>query len=112
MKRTLAFLLAMIMVISTLTACGGDPKETQGTPDGTQGQKETSAAKPDKTLDEMTDDEILEAAANLFKGREFTTAYKTSFSSSYASLNYFSTSYATVREIVSNCIDGLVEPDT
>ena len=25
--------------------------------------------------------------------------------------NYFSTSYATVREIVTNCIDGLVEPD-
>lgn len=30
---------------------------------------------------------------------------------SYPSLNYFSTSYATVREIATNCIDGLVEPD-
>ena len=39
------------------------------------------------------------------------TTYKTYFSTSYPSLNYFSTSYATVREIATNCIDGLVEPD-
>ncbi len=46
------------------------------------------------------------------KGKvEYEDVYKTYFSSSYASFNYYSTAYATVREIVSNCIDGLVEPD-
>ena len=43
--------------------------------------------------------------------KEYLKTYKTSFSSSYASFNYFSTAYSTVRGIVSNCIDGLVEPD-
>ncbi|MBR6766345.1 MAG: hypothetical protein IKM02_00170, partial [Clostridia bacterium] len=43
--------------------------------------------------------------------KEYENVYKTYFSSSYSSFNYFSTAYATVREIVSNCIDGLVEPD-
>ena len=43
--------------------------------------------------------------------KEYLKTYKTSFSSSYASFNYFSTAYSTVRSIVSNCIDGLVEPD-
>ena len=44
-------------------------------------------------------------------GAKTQTTYKTYFSTSYPSLNYFSTSYATVREIATNCIDGLVEPD-
>ena len=44
-------------------------------------------------------------------GSKTQTTYKTYFSTSYPSLNYFSTSYATVREIATNCIDGLVEPD-
>ena len=44
-------------------------------------------------------------------GTSTLTTYKTYFSTSYPSLNYFSTSYATVREIATNCIDGLVEPD-
>jgi len=54
------------------------------------------------------------AAANaeeILEGKEYRDTYKTYFSTSYSSLNYFSTSYATVREIVTNCIDGLVEPD-
>ncbi|GHU77939.1 peptide-binding protein [Clostridia bacterium] len=41
----------------------------------------------------------------------YADVYKTYYSSSYASFNYFSTAYATVREIVANCVDGLVEPD-
>lgn len=101
MKRFLAFLLALVMVISTLAACGGDPDETKG-----------SGESGGTNLEDMTDEQILEAASKLFEGREFTDTYKTYFTTSYSSLNYFSTSYATVREIVGNCIDGLVEPDT
>jgi len=56
--------------------------------------------------------EDLAAAANaILEGKTFERTYDTYFSSSYASFNYFSTAYATVREIVANCIDGLVEPD-
>lgn len=47
----------------------------------------------------------------LFGCSSDTDTYKTYFSTSYSSLNYYATSYATVREIVTNCIDGLVEPD-
>ncbi len=50
-------------------------------------------------------------AQAILDSKEYRNTYKTYFSTSYSSLNYFSTSYATVREIVSNCIDGLVEPD-
>lgn len=42
---------------------------------------------------------------------EYATEYNTYFKTSYSSLNYFATSYATVREIVTNCIDSLAEPD-
>ena len=58
MKRMLALLLAMIMVISTLTACGDGAGETKS-PAGNSG-----------TLEEMTDEEILEAASKLLEGRE------------------------------------------
>ena len=51
------------------------------------------------------------AAQAILDGKTFERTYNTYFSSSYASFNYYSTSYATVREIVANCIDGLVEPD-
>ncbi len=54
----------------------------------------------------------LAACGNGGKGKvEYEDVYKTYFSSSYASFNYYTTAYGTVREIVSNCIDGLVEPD-
>ena len=98
MKRYLAFLLAAIMVIGMMTGCNIL---------GNQGNN----GKVPTNLENMSDEEILKASKKLFNGREMATTYQTYFSSSYASLNYFSTSYATVREIVANCIDGLVEPD-
>ena len=51
------------------------------------------------------------AAEEILASKEYLNVYKTSFSSSYPSFNYYSTAYATVRSIVANCIDGLVEPD-
>ena len=84
MKRMLALLLAAAMIFS-LAAC---------TSSGTQDQGASAAD-----------------AQDVLEGKTYVDTYKTYFSSSYASFNYFSTAYATVREIVSNCIDGLVEPD-
>ncbi|MBR2047656.1 MAG: hypothetical protein IJ960_03575 [Oscillospiraceae bacterium] len=101
MKRLLALLLAAVMVLGLMAGCGqtpsgGETKPAESTPSNLEGK---------------TDEEILDASQDILNGRELATTYQTYFSTSYASLNYFSTSYATVREIVSNCVDGLVEPD-
>ena len=92
MKRSIAMFLTLVMVFS-LASCGGSGNE--------QPEDPTEVQSPDEILDNA--DDIMD--------REYEDVYKTYFSSSYASFNYFTTSYATVREIVANCIDGLVEPD-
>ena len=56
-------------------------------------------------------EDLAAAADAVIAGKTFERTYNTYFTSSYASFNYYSTAYATVREIVANCIDGLVEPD-
>ena len=50
-------------------------------------------------------------AQAILDGKEYANVYKSYFSRSYPSLNYYATSYATVREFATNCIDSLVEPD-
>lgn len=96
MKRTLALLLVLAMALTTFVACNSSTTEPVDTavPSGTQN--------PDTVNSPATTDD----------STEYLTAYKTYFSKSYASFNYYSTAYSTVREIVANCIDGLVEPDT
>ncbi len=51
------------------------------------------------------------AAQAVLDGKEYASVYKSSFSTSYPSMNYYSTAYAKVREIATNCIDSMVEPD-
>ncbi|MBO4884203.1 MAG: peptide ABC transporter substrate-binding protein [Clostridia bacterium] len=51
------------------------------------------------------------AAQAVLDGKEYANVYKSSFSTSYPSLNYYATSYAMVRQFATNCIDSLVEPD-
>jgi len=105
MKRFIALLMAAIMVLS-MAACQNnqEPSEpsTPATPAPAPGAQTPAAPAPAPEQDPV------EA---ILSGKEFLTTYKTSFSSSYASFNYFSTAYSTVRGIVANCIDGLVEPD-
>ena len=55
--------------------------------------------------------EELAAAQAILDGKELSTVYKSYFTRSYPTLNYFTTVYGTVREFATNCIDGLVEPD-
>lgn len=100
MKRFIAIVLAACMLLS-MAACGA--KET-AEPSGV-----TAVDVSSMTTEEQQ--ATTEAAANITAGKEYLNTYRTSFSSSYASFNYFSTAYSTVRGIVSNCIDGLVEPD-
>ena len=51
------------------------------------------------------------AAQAVLDGKEYVNVYKSYFSTSYPSLNYFTTAYGTVREFATNCVDSLVEPD-
>ena len=81
MKRTLALVLTLLLTLST------------------------AAIQPALASD------VQSAAEEILASKEYLNVYKTSFSSSYPSFNYYSTAYATVRSIVANCIDGLVEPD-
>lgn len=97
MKRTLALLLTALLVMS-MVACQPTTPVDEPTP----------AAQPAET---KTPEEVASEANELVESKEYSKVYKTSFSSSYASFNYFSTAYSTVRSIVANCIDGLVEPD-
>ena len=86
MKRFIAMLIALAMVFA-FAACG----------------KVEDKKQPDVPTPDVQED--------VLAGKEYRDVYKTYFSSSYSSFNYFSTAYSTVREIVTNCIDGLVEPD-
>ena len=56
-------------------------------------------------------EDLAAAAKAIVDGKTFERTYNTNFSSSFSSFNYYSTNLAIVREIVSNCIDGLVEPN-
>ena len=81
MKRTLALVLTLLLTLSTAAIWPALASDVQS------------------------------AAEEILASKEYLNVYKTSFSSSYPSFNYYSTAYATVRSIVANCIDGLVEPD-
>ena len=83
-KRITALLMALTMGASSMIGC---------------------------TSGEIDPAKAVENAQQILDSKEYRDTYKTYFSTSYSSLNYFSTSYATVREIVTNCIDGLAEPD-
>ena len=97
MKRFIALLMAAIMALS-MTACQNNQESSD--PSTTAPDDQTSTPAPEQ-----------DSVEAILSSKEFLTTYKTSFSSSYASFNYFSTAYSTVRGIVANCIDGLVEPD-
>lgn len=96
MKRFTALLLVAAMALS-MAACQFLPQLAN--PNST----------PAPTMDAG---EAVNAADKILEGKEFEKVYKTYFTSSYASFNYYTTAYATVREIIANCIDGLVEPNT
>jgi len=83
LKRTLAAVMVLSMGLTGMVGC-------------------------DKSIDPK---KAAADAQKILESKEYRDTYKTYFSTSYSSLNYFATSYATVREIVTNCIDGLVEPD-
>ena len=53
-------------------------------------------------------DDATAAAQAVLDGKEYANVYKSSFSTSYPSLNYYATSYGMVREFATNCIEGLV----
>ena len=105
MKRVIALLLALAMVIS-MAACG--KQEAAPTTTTTQPAQTTVDV---STMTQEQQQATTQAAQEIVEERTYRNTYKTSFSRSYSSFNYFATAYATVCEIVANCIDGLIEPD-
>lgn len=91
MKRLLIILLILSVSITLIPSCNS-PATTNGetpTPDTADSSPVETPSEEKSTLDTC----------------------KTYFSRSYPSFNYFGTAYGTVREIVTNSIDTLVEPD-
>ena len=97
MKRIAALVLVLALMFS-FTACQN-------------GDKNVNANQTAEPVATKTPEEISNAAQEITDAKEYKSVYRTSFNKSYASFNYFSTAYSTVRSIVTNCIDGLVEPD-
>lgn len=97
MKRIAALVLVLALMFS-FTACQN-------------GDKNVNANQTAEPVATKTPEEISNAAQEITGAKEYKSVYRTSFNKSYASFNYFSTAYSTVRSIVTNCIDGLVEPD-
>lgn len=95
MKRVWTILLVLVMVFATV-AC----------------QPQASAPAVTETpAEELPPEQVEQAAEQISEELKYLDTYKTYFSRSYASFNYYSTAYSTVREVVTNTIDGLVEPD-
>ena len=100
MKRSLALLIVIAMLGTAFAACA--PTETNVPATDAPAAEATATLPPE---------EVQQAAEDLNEELELLDTYKTYFSRSYASFNYYSTAYSTVREVITNTIDGLVEPD-
>lgn len=84
MKRALALLLALLLVIPMAACQTGNPSAA----DPTEAPAPTATQEPQ---------DVQNAAEGIISDKEYLKVYKTSFSSSYSSFNYFSTAYSTVR---------------
>ena len=98
MKKILALLLALVMLVGTLAGCTGEPQS--GDPVGSQTQAPTTtdgSGAPEPTQDQT------DAA--------YVDAYKSTFSESITSMNPYCTTGTTDYVFIANIIEGLVETD-
>lgn len=87
MKRIAALVLVLALMFS-FTACQN-------------GDKNVNANQTAEPVATKTPEEISNAAQEITDAKEYKSVYRTSFNKSYASFNYFSTAYSTVRSICS-----------
>lgn len=109
MKKTLAMLLAVMMMIACFTGCQGTTPANTDQPSATETQQPTESTQPTEAPDEP------EPESNIGPdGREYADeqVYRTLYSSEVTTMNYLASGTTYELVVGANTIDSLVENDT